>query len=84
MKEKFWLVHRFNIKNNDQQTHSTQYFNNYDQARQRYYNIIASDLNDETIIYNSVEIVDAYGRQIASDYFDRYKPEPKPEQTATE
>ena len=78
MKEKFYLVIRYFIKKDDTNSHSVEVFHDYESARKRYYNIIASDLNNPDLIYNSVTMLDAYMNKVASDYFDRYQPdEPK-------
>ena len=75
MKEKFYLVIRYFIKKDDTNNHSVEVFHDYESARKRYYNIIATDLNNQDLIYNSVVMLDAYMNKVASDYFDRYQPD---------
>ena len=75
MKEKFYLVIRYFIKKDDTDAHSVEVFHDYESARKRYYNIIASDLNNADLIYNSVTMLDSNMNKVASDYFDRYKPD---------
>lgn len=75
MKEKFYLVIRYFIKKDDTSAHSVETFNDYESARKRYYNIIASDLNNAELIYNAVAMLDCNMNKVASDYFDRYDPD---------
>lgn len=52
----FYIVNRLFFKG-EAETHSTQIFYSYEEARKRFYNIIASDLNDEEVTYQMTSIV---------------------------
>ena len=55
----------------ENETHSMQIFNDYDVALQRYFNIIAADLADNTITYNATYIIKNDGLMMESRVFDR-------------
>ena len=75
----FYRVDRLFFKG-ESETHSMQIFTNLEDARKRYFNIIAQDLNDPDITYQQTDIVDANGMMLECRVFDRTpKPEPEPE-----
>ena len=66
----FYIVNRLSIKDG-KETHSTQIFETYEEARKRYYNIIAADLNDDAITYQLADIVSSDGLTRDIQVFDR-------------
>lgn len=80
----FYRVDRLFFKG-DKETHSIQLFDSLDEARKRYFNIIATDLNDPDITFQQADIVDANGMMLECRVFDRTpKPEPEPETSEEE
>jgi len=57
------------------ETHSMEVKTDRDAAIQRYFNILAADLADETITYNAAYIIDSNGLMIEGRVFDRHVPE---------
>lgn len=72
----FYRVDRLFYKG-ENETHSMQIFDNLEDARKRYFNIIATDLNDPDITYQMADIIDSNGLMIEGRVFDR-NPEPEP------
>lgn len=70
----FYIVNRIFFKG-DAETHSTQVFASYEDARKRYYNIIAADLNDESITYQMANIISSGGILRDIQVFDRRQEE---------
>lgn len=66
----FYIVNRFFYKG-EEETHSTQIFTSYEEARKRYYNIIAADLQDESITYQMAIILSSDGITRDVQVFDR-------------
>ena len=63
----FYIVTRFNVKTNEQETHSQEKFADYKQAMKRYYSILATDIDSDQIAYEIVQVVDSItGQAIAS------------------
>ena len=65
----------------DVHQNSIQYFNDFQEAQKRYYNIIAADLGSDENTYNAAYIIDKFGRILKSEIFDRrdFPPEPEPQ-----
>lgn len=66
----FYIVNRLFYKG-EKETHSTQIFSSYEEARKRYYNIISADLNDEAITYQMANIISKDGTMLDHQVFDR-------------
>ena len=87
MNELFYRVIRVTLKgtgNEEQAAHSVQYFNDFGEAKARYFNIVAADYADPSITYAQVFIIDKFGRipDGRIETFDRRDftpPEPEPE-----
>ena len=88
MNELFYRVIRVFLKgtgDNEQATHSVQYFNDFSEAKARYFNVVAADYADQSITYAQVFIIDKFGRipDGRIETFDRRdftpQPEPQPE-----
>ena len=88
MNELFYRVIRTFLKgtgDKETATHSVQYFDDFGEAKKRYFNIIASDYADDSITYAQVFIIDKFGRipDGRIETFDRRdftpQPEPQPE-----
>lgn len=63
------------------ETHSMEVKADRDTAVQRFFNILAADLADAAITYNSAFVIDSNGVMIEGRVFDRRPtPEPEPEQ----
>lgn len=71
----FYSVIRIFYKG-DAETHSVQQFDTLQDAQKRYFNIIASDLADESITYQSAYIIDSNGLMMEGRVFDRREAEP--------
>ena len=70
-----YVVGRVIIDNNGYRN-SIEY-RNQEEAYKRYFNIIATDLQNENITYNGAFIIDRVGRIIESRAFERTEPEPE-------
>ena len=66
----FYSVIRIFFKG-DAETHSVQMFDTLQDAQKRYFNIIASDLADESVTYQSAYIIDSNGLMMEGRVFDR-------------
>lgn len=75
-----FLVHRFNIKNTGQESHSTQKYDDQTQAMKRFYTLLASDIDSANFAYELVQVVRDDGIVTASQVFDSRQPEPEPEE----
>ena len=53
------------------ETHSMEDKETYDEAEKRFYNIIASDLSDPEITYNSAYIINSDGLMMKGEVFKR-------------
>lgn len=75
-----FFVTRVNIDQTGKQSQSIQQFTSEIQARKRYYNILAADIDNDNYQYEMVQIVRDDGICVASQVFDnRVAPEPAPE-----
>ena len=89
MNELFYRVVRTFLKgtgDKETATHSVQYFNDFGEAKARYFSVVASDYADSDITYAQVFIIDKFGRipEGRIETFDRRDftpPEPEPEPT---
>lgn len=66
----FYSVIRIFFKG-DVETHSVQQFDTIQDAQKRYFNIIATDLADESVTYQSAYIIDSNGLMMEGRVFDR-------------
>lgn len=66
----FYSVIRIFFKG-DAETHSVQQFSTLQDAQKRYFNIIAADLADDAITYQSAYIIDSNGLMAEGRVFDR-------------
>ena len=64
----FYTVVRQFFKNGSE-THSVEVKLTYEEALQRYFNIIAADLADSTITYNAAYIIDSNGTMLEGRVF---------------
>lgn len=55
----------------DAETHSMEVKQTLDDARKRYFGIIAADLNDNDITYQAAYIIDSNGLMVEGRVFDR-------------
>ena len=53
----FYIVLRYFINNQGQESHSEQRFDDEIQARKRYHNIIAADIDSNTLQYELVQVI---------------------------
>lgn len=75
----FFQVIRIFFKGSNK-SNSVEYFDEYDSALQRYFNIIAADLANPEVTYNAAYLIDNGGTMIRHEVFDRREPEPEPEE----
>lgn len=73
-----YIVTRFIISLEGTESHSQEMFKEDIKARKRYYSILASDIDKQTIAYELVQIVREDGICVASQVFDNRIPEPEP------
>lgn len=66
----FYSVIRIFFKG-EAETHSVQQFDTLQDAQKRYFTIIATDLADESITYQSAYIIDSNGLMMEGRVFDR-------------
>lgn len=66
----FYSVIRIFFKG-EAETHSVQQFDTLQDAQKRYFNIIAADLADASITYQSAYIIDSNGLMMEGRVFDR-------------
>lgn len=66
----FYSVIRIFFKG-EAETHSVQQFDTLQDAQKRYFTIIATDLADESITYQSAYIIDSHGLMMEGRVFDR-------------
>lgn len=74
----FYTVVRIFFKG-DAETHSIEHKDSLIEAQQRYFNIIAADLQSADITYNAAYIIDSNGMMLEGRVFDR-RPQPEPEE----
>lgn len=75
--ERMYFVTRVNFDTTGKQSNSIQMFTDEVQARKRFYNILAADIDNENYQFEMVQIVRDDGICIASEVFDnRVAPEP--------
>ena len=56
-------------------SHSVEYFDSYEPALQRYFNVIAADLANNEVTYNAAYLIDNGGNVIRREVFDRREQE---------
>lgn len=66
----FYTVIRIFFKG-EAETHSVEQKDSYDAALQRYFNIIAADLQNAEITYNAAYIINSGGTLLRGEVFDR-------------
>lgn len=69
----FYQVIRIFFKG-ETKSNSVEYFDSYDSALQRYFNVIAADLANNQVTYNAAYLIDNGGNFIRKDVFDRREP----------
>lgn len=52
-------------------SNSVEYFDDYNAALQRYFNVIAADLANNEVTYNAAYLIDNIGNVLRKDVFDR-------------
>jgi hypothetical protein len=68
--EKMYFVTRVNFDTDGKQSNSIQMFEDEVQARKRFYNVLASDIDSDRYTYEMVQIVREDGICITSQVFD--------------
>ena len=53
----FYIVLRYFINKEGQESHSEQHFDDEIQARKRYHNILAADIDSSTLLYELVQVI---------------------------
>lgn len=72
----FFIVIRYNINNQGQEAHSEQRFDTETAALKRYYNILAADIDSDTLRYELVQVIRSTdGGTIMNQVFDFTQPE---------
>ena len=66
----FFQVIRIFFKG-ETRSNSVEYFDDYNAALQRYFNIIAADLANDQVTYNAAYLIDNGGAVIRHEVFDR-------------
>lgn len=56
---------------NEQETHSVELKDDYIEAQQRYYNIIAADLGNPDVTYQAAYLINSQGLMLEGKVFDR-------------
>lgn len=56
---------------NEQETHSVEFKDDYIEAQQRYYNIIAADLGNPDVTYQAAYLINSQGLMLEGKVFDR-------------
>ena len=77
----FYIVLRFFISKAGQESHSEQRFDDEIQARKRYYNILAADIDSQNLQYELVQVIRSTDGSTISgcnQVFDFSTPEPEP------
>lgn len=69
----FYQVIRIFFKG-ETKSHSVEYFDDYNAALQRYFNIIAADLANNEVTYNAAYLIDSGSNVYRKDFFDRRTP----------
>jgi len=72
-----YIVTRFNINQNSQESHSQQKYDNETAAMKRFYTVLATDIDNDNYQYELVQVVREDGIVIASQVFDNRHPEPE-------
>ena len=70
-----FIVIRFNINTQGQESHSQQKYDDQVSAMKRFYSILATDIDNENFMYELVNVIDESGIVIASQVFDNREPE---------
>ena len=73
----FYQVVRIFFKG-ENKSNSVEYFNEYESALQRYFNIIAADLANAEVTYNAAYLIDNGGDTLRKEVFNR-RSQPEPE-----
>jgi len=78
----FYIVLRYFINKSGQESHSEQRYDDEIQARKRYHNIIAADIDSNTLQYELVQVIRSTDGSVISgcnEVFDFSEPEPEQE-----
>lgn len=65
-----YFVVRVNFDQTGKQNNSIQMFTDLVQARKRFYNVLAADIDNDNFQYELVQIVDETGATLATQAFD--------------
>lgn len=68
-----YFVVRYNLVEGGTESHSIQMFDTEIQAKKRFHNILAADIDKTDLLYELVTILDNRGLIVASEVFD-YRP----------
>lgn len=63
--EEFYLVVRCFWNYQNQQSNSIEKFTDFNAAKKRFYTILGSDIDKDTVAYEIVTILDRYGMQLS-------------------
>lgn len=74
----WYFVSRVAIDNTQTQTQSIQRYDDLVQAKKRWHNIIAADIDKDTLLYEMVQIVRDDGICVASEIIDNRVPPTPP------
>ena len=66
----FFVVRVFFAKVSGQQSHSVQMYTDEVQARKRFYNILAADIDNDQYSYEQVHLLDENGTSVMFQVFD--------------
>lgn len=66
----FYQVIRIFFKG-EARSNSVEYFDDYNAAQQRFYNVIAADLANAEVTYNAAYLIDNAGNVLRKEFFDR-------------
>lgn len=76
----FFIVLRYFINKSGQESHSEQRYDDEIQARKRYHNIIAADIDSNNLQYELVQVIRSTDGSVISgcnEVFDFSEPEPE-------
>ena len=69
-----YFVVRFNIVEGGTESHSIQMYDSEIQAKKRFHNVLAADIDKTDLLYEQVTVLDNRGLIIAIEVFD-YRPD---------
>lgn len=69
-----YIVSRFNINQQSQESHSHQKYDDEVSAMKRFYSVLATDIDNDSYLYELVQVVRDDGIVTASQVFDNRQP----------